>query len=73
MKHLNHLLTLVIAFLKADEELMGLYLEDLAKKVAQPFVFVFVVGVITSEQMKLTLKRVERLIEPETPDFYLTK
>ena len=73
MKHLNQLITLFLAFLTADEELMGLYLEDLAKKVVQPFVLVYVAGVITSEQIKITIKRIETLIEPETPDFYLTK
>ena len=73
MKHLNQLITLFLSFLAADEELMGLYLEDFTKKIVQPFVVVYVAGSIAADWTKQSINRIESFIEPETPDFYLTK
>jgi hypothetical protein len=65
---MNNLLTIIISFIKTnlmDEEMLGLRLEELARKAAAPIAVVFTAGIIAREVCQSFLKR----IEPQTPTF----
>lgn len=66
MDRLKQLLITVLAVI-ADEELLGMYLEDVARTVVKPFVFAYVCGTIAVEHKN----RIVKLIEPKTPNFSL--
>ena len=66
MDKIKPILITIIAFF-SDEELLGLRLEELTKKIVIPFVAAYVVGQLAQVQ----IKRFEQLIEPRTPDFTL--
>ena len=66
MDKIKPIIITLIAFF-SDEELLGLRLEELTKKIVIPFVAAYVVGQMAYEQ----IKKIEAFIEPRTPDFTL--
>jgi hypothetical protein len=65
---MNNLIITILTFIKVnvvDEEMLGLRLEELARKASAPIAVVFTAGIIAREVCQSFLKK----IEPQTPTF----
>ena len=67
MNRLRDLLIAVLAVI-GDEELLGMYLEEIVHRVINPIVYVYVLGTYAAEYKNTIVQ----MIEPKTPDFSIS-